>query len=781
MRPLWAAARAAVRRRKLQTVVIALVIMLSTTTLIFGLSLLQAANAPFDDAFAAARGAHDTAAFDPAKATDDQLLATARAPGVTAAAGPFPTAVLPRMSTSDLHRGIDEGALLVGRADPGGPVDRLSIVAGRWVRSPGEIVVQGGTAARALVGRRLVPSAKGLPTLTVVGVASSATQTAGGWVVPGQVAAFNSTGRQMLYRFAGTGSESRISQELATATAGLPKGALSGNESYLTAKRNFQKGLDQILPFVTVFGILGAIVSIMIIANVVSGAVVSGYRHIGIMKAIGFTPSQVTGVYVAMIAIPGLIGCLFGVVFGDLMGAAIVRSVKRDFSLPGSSGISLRLNALAVLGVVAVLGVTALIPALRAGRLSAVRAISTSGGSRGGRGRGVQRWLARTSLPSPVSLGLSLPFARPGRTALTLAAIALGAMAAAFGVGLHNSVVKITHSTHDEGQVQAFLPPPGGSDGPDVKGQGGPPVADPAAVARADQILRSVPGTAAVAADFSTRVHVTGVVTVMNLEVYRGDSEPLRGTQLGRGRWFHSPGEVLASEGFLRGHHHQLGDTIQLEYGGHRTTVRIVGSLFHPADDRLVADWSTASAIAAGTPSMFIIKLRPGTPVESYLTAAKRAAAGTGLDFLATGSGGDVIVFDALFFTFTLILCLSAALGVLNTVVLNTRERARDLGVLKSIGMTPRQVVAMVLTSMAALGLVGGLVGVPLGVLAHHGVLTYTGRLIQAGMPGRFVTVYGLVPYLLLGLSGPAIGVIGALLPAGWAARMKTAPVLRSE
>ena len=37
----------------------------------------------------------------------------------------------------------------------------------------------------------------------------------------------------------------------------------------------------------------------------------------------------------------------------------------------------------------------------------------------------------------------------------------------------------------------------------------------------------------------------------------------------------------------------------------------------------------------------------------------------------------------------TLLLGAVAALGVFNTVVLNTRERRRDLGMLKSIGMTP--------------------------------------------------------------------------------------------
>lgn len=49
--------------------------------------------------------------------------------------------------------------------------------------------------------------------------------------------------------------------------------------------------------------------------------------------------------------------------------------------------------------------------------------------------------------------------------------------------------------------------------------------------------------------------------------------------------------------------------------------------------------------------------------------------------------------------TLTLLLSIAAGLGVLNTVVLQTRERVHDLGVFKAVGMTPLQTVAIVLSS----------------------------------------------------------------------------------
>jgi len=48
MRAVWLAARAAVRRRRLQTVTIGIVILLSTATIVVALGLLDASSAPFE-------------------------------------------------------------------------------------------------------------------------------------------------------------------------------------------------------------------------------------------------------------------------------------------------------------------------------------------------------------------------------------------------------------------------------------------------------------------------------------------------------------------------------------------------------------------------------------------------------------------------------------------------------------------------------------------------------------------------------------------------------------
>ncbi|MFI7706374.1 ABC transporter permease [Nonomuraea sp. NPDC049480] len=130
---------------------------------------------------------------------------------------------------------------------------------------------------------------------------------------------------------------------------------------------------------------------------------------------------------------------------------------------------------------------------------------------------------------------------------------------------------------------------------------------------------------------------------------------------------------------------------------------------------------------------------------------------------------------------FTLLLGAVATLGVFNTVVLNTRERRRDLGVLKSIGMTPRQVTMMVVTSMAALGAAGGLLGVPFGVAAHR--LVVDAMCAAAGLttPDFMLDVWRAGGLAALVPAGVAIAMLGAFLPARSAARLTIAETLRTE
>jgi putative ABC transport system permease protein len=114
-------------------------------------------------------------------------------------------------------------------------------------------------------------------------------------------------------------------------------------------------------------------------------------------------------------------------------------------------------------------------------------------------------------------------------------------------------------------------------------------------------------------------------------------------------------------------------------------------------------------------------------------------------------------------------------------VVLDTRERVRDLGIHKALGMTPRQTVSMVIASVVVTGLVGGAIGTALGVAMHRVVVPAMGHDAGLALPVSVTHVYQSGALALLGFGGLLIAVVGALLPAGWAARTRTAVALRTE
>ncbi len=110
-----------------------------------------------------------------------------------------------------------------------------------------------------------------------------------------------------------------------------------------------------------------------------------------------------------------------------------------------------------------------------------------------------------------------------------------------------------------------------------------------------------------------------------------------------------------------------------------------------------------------------------------------------------------------------------------------SRERRRDLGMLKSIGMTPAQVIVMVVTSMTALGALGGLLGIPLGIIAHRLVVPAMASGAQIDLPDFMLDVYPAGLLALLVLAGILIAAAGAYVPARSAARTTIAEVLHNE
>ncbi|WP_033319747.1 FtsX-like permease family protein [Streptomyces yerevanensis] len=772
MSAVWRAARGAVRRRRLQTFVIGLVVLMSTGTIVVALGLVDAASAPFDRAFGKQRGAHAVATFDPGKASDAQLARAARQPGVEASAGPFRQAVLDLPRTTAQSFGLDSGLAVVGRAGPGGPVDRLDLWAGRWATRPGEIVLNRspGWGTKALGKQLKVP---GGPSLTIVGYAFTLSRSADAWVAPGQIASLRPAATQMLFRFEESSTEGGIRSGLSAVTAGLPPDSLTASQSYLTVKQQIGSSARAYAPYLMAFGILGVLVAVLIVGNVVSGAVISGFRHIGILKAIGFTPGQVVGVYLAMVSVPAVVGCVFGTVIGNVLARPLLEfaftgpdaGVLRD----SVGGVPTWVNAVALLGLPSVVVLAALIPALRAHRMSAARAISAGSAQRTGRALRIQRRLAGSGLPRSVSLGLGLPFARPGRSALTLVAVVLGVTTVTFATGLATTMTRFGSVGEDAYQVVVYT----GSfkDGRAIDPEHGD--------RELESLLRSLPGAREVTARGYVDARAAGYPRGVDVEGRRGD-RPAMGDVLVEGRWMRDTDEIVAPTPFLRERGLEVGDSILLEKGDRRERVTVVGEAFGGNARNVYASWVTMTALAPQEEAIaYHVKLAQGTDTDAYMSAARAADAGVSLTANGPNAVTQTIISSASILT--LMLAAVASLGVFNTVVLNTRERRRDLGMLKSIGMTPRQVTVMMVSSMAALGVAGGLLGIPLGIAGHHLIVPEMAEAADLALPAYMTDVWQPLSLTALTFAGLTITSLGAFVPSRRAARLTIAEVLHNE
>jgi putative ABC transport system permease protein len=812
MSAVFRAARGGLGGRKLQAVIIGLVVLVATAASTLALGMLADAHSPFDHAFASQKGADVAVTVDTSVASPAQITAATKVNGVTAVAGPFAS-----QENADAQVQLPGfGSIVnpmnfVARPSPGGPVDDLTLQQGHWAASDNQVVISPN--APGVLGSTITVARH---VMTVVGVANSVTNTADAWVLPAEMKAIAGpagTGQaQLLYRFSSSATSTDITHDVNEIKAALPPGALlGGSVSYLDIRQSEQSGIAPWVPFIIAFGVIALVISVLIVVNVVGGAVVAGTTRIGVLKSIGFTPLQVVACYVLLVAVPAVTGALIGVVGGNLLAAPLYRQNAQVYQI-GVLGVPFWVDLAVPLVVIALTIAAAAGPASRAGAMSPVQAIATGRAPRPKHGFFAQRLLARlTGVPRPVTLGFASPAARPGRTFVTVVAVLFGAAAVTFGVGLATS---LNHTYNDISggarlPVQVMALPPGA---PRAQAKPGPVSVGPGQGARKIRRILSVgPGgqsltaaqqhaiTTAIAATPGTLHYLSEVNDNLSLPglgdtdggtqvtAYGGGDPAWSGLALISGGWYSqsaSSREIDVNTLFLNDTSTAVGDTYTLVNGGHKVAVKIVGEVFAPGDDvDMYSSPATLSAIdpAVSGPGSYAVSLEPGVNVNAYASALQ-STLGYSYNVNTDRGGAKVLLAVVTLITMlTLLIIAVAGLGVLNTVALQIRERAHDIGIFKSLGMTPRQILTMVICSVGITGLVAGIIAVPAGILLHHGVLPAMAHAANSGLPASLLTVYSAPEIVILALAGLVIAIAGALAPASWAANSRTATALRTE
>jgi putative ABC transport system permease protein len=799
MNAVLTATRSDIRRRKLQTFVIAFVILLSSGAATLALSLLVESDAPYEHAFAQANGAHVVVTYAAHKVGATRLRVTASAPGVTAAVGPWPQ-VIALYTTGSADQGNQQGGglFIVGRPGPGGAVDRLTMESGRWAQAPGEVVIarQLADSWGLRVGTYLAPGPGfHLPSLRVVGIAASISPYTDAWVTPAEIKRMvtrkSPLQYQMLYRVNPAGTANDLGRATQSIARGLPTGAVVNTNNYLDAKKGADLLSSVMVPFLLAFSAFALLASILIIVNVVSGVVIAGYRDIGIMKSVGFTPGQVMSVLLGLILLPALAGCLIGIPLGTAGSQPFLQQTAHAFGLPAPFTAAIPVDLFVLVTILSVAALAALGPSWRAGHLSAVSAITTGSAPAVGRGSRIELALTRLPLPRALSLGIADVISRPLRSAMTMGAILLGVATVVFALSLHLSLGQVAaHLIRGQYvQVDLFRSPPD-SGGLRLKpgasnGETPPPQMSDRQMTR---LLQSNPGTARFVAETSEQVVVAGIAQPINFYAYRGPSA-WTGYALISGRWFSRPGEVVAPTRLLAQSHLRVGQSFTAQLSGRTMRLRLVGEILDQTDNNLLLRGSWATLRAADPriqPFTYEVQIRNGIDARAYLGSLVQRLGGQGginAD-IVEGSSEDssFLLLDGVIAALALVLIAIAVTGVFNTVILTTREKVRDVAILKAVGMAPHQVVSMVLTSVVLLGLVAGVLGIPLGLLLHAQVISLMAHAASgSNIPPSFFDLINHTELPLLALAGVLIAALGAWMPAQWAASSGVAEVLQTE
>ena len=557
-----------------------------------------------------------------------------------------------------------------------------------------------------------------------------------------------------------------VDQALAGAEHLARKQAISDHTDWRNVRDAYLFGAQLNTLLLTAFGLFALGAAAFILANSINGAVLAQFRDIGVLKSLGFTGRQVAAVYLGQNLAIGMAGGLLGLLLGLALAPLPLRSLASALdSSPTPRFDPLLLGSVWAGVQMVVLGAT-LWPAWRGAQTNTLRAITTGYELPSSRPSLLARLALLARLPVPLVLGAKQTFARPGRVALTLFSLVLGVIALVFSSVLNNVLAGYLRNPAMVGIVyDAWVSRVDLGDSPTRR------------------ILAAAPGIEGMLAHATAEVKTTGG-QAFRIRAEEGDFNRFP-YQLQAGRMLDplADGEMIIGVGLQNWLGLAVGDALVLTVNEKHTPVtwRVVGVYREPADNGQMAIVSLNSLHKIDRlvePDTYYLQLSPQASLDD-LRAYLKAETGGDLTLAVIDlEAGGLTQFRVTLLALSAVLALVALFNVLNTALLNTREQMSEIGVYKTLGMTPGQVVAMVLTSGTILGLTAAVVGVPLGVWLAAISLNVLGGSLGFGSFDLSLTWANL---LLPGLAAVLTGLLGSAVPARWAARLAVIEVLQSE
>jgi putative ABC transport system permease protein len=243
---------------------------------------------------------------------------------------------------------------------------------------------------------------------------------------------------------------------------------------------------------------------------------------------------------------------------------------------------------------------------------------------------------------------------------------------------------------------------------------------------------------------------------------------------------------VFISSGLAEKYNLAPGNVIRLQTDRGTTPFQVVGVVVDFYNQGLVVQgsWDTMRKFFnLRDPSLFLVKVEDGQSVQKIQGIidgqyGKRYH----LNLISNESIRNQVgsLMDQAFSMFDVMALISIAvgsLGVINTLTMSVIERTREIGMLRAIGTTRGQVLRMVLSEAALMGIIGGILGLATGVILARilfiGMTTMSGYELEFSLPPAGVAVS-----LLMAL---IVSQLAAIPPALRAARVRILEALQYE
>lgn len=733
-------------RRRASTVLLLLVLMLASAGVCASLIARDQAPSALDRSFEASKGPHLVVYSSPR--TDAEVRAFLEQESIDSIVGPIRT----------FYEGVDYATrqrttarVIAYDSTQPWPIANPLLRSGRWALTESEIVVDHAfaTAKGVRVGQTVNIARNGNTPATVVGTALDFQDCyipdcnpVRMWMTPTAVAASGSP-RDSLFFTRSADPRSSLAQQAALQAR---FGDTVGSNSWPDTRDDILQRDLAFGSFLRGFGLFVLLASSFVVASALTARTVARRRDIGILKSLGYSSRQISASVLIEHALIGGIAAVAGWLAAGLLTSRLRAGVVR--LLEGNS-VSLSLTALAttVALIATSLFIATALPAIRWSRASTVSALrDTQTGA--GRPSYLSRGLEQTGAPLPAVLGARDLSARPARTLLTIGAVVITVIAAICSVGLVSSMQRLQSNpslTGAPADVQSSIP----------AGQ---------TAASFGQSLNGLDEVGAWYTDMQLKSSIGGRPFLARV---MGGDPAAAAFQIREGLPLTSAGEAIVGWGFMRTFGVDVGAQIEVLIGTEQVALTIVGWYSETEESGVLLRVREESLPAATRPIPTDVRI---VAADSVSRAALRNAissrfavrAGT---FEPDDSLGEFITATRIM---ALLISTVAVAHVLSSLMTTARERARDLGVLRSLGFTNFQLTAQAAASAGLMAVAALAVGLPLGWRAQFLLGDTLSREIGAG-PGltvgpALVSVVGVaVAVLVIALAIGAVSARGVL------------------